>query len=90
VDGSAEVTLTLPELPGFSLTIPQGSATFPDQSASGLVSVTAVHSDKIPMAPGAGMQPRVIVTIQPAGAHFDPPAPVTPVFTISIPMPRPA
>jgi len=41
------------------------------------VSVTQVTSDKIPMNPGSGMQPRVIVTIQPAGARFDPPAPVT-------------
>ena len=41
------------------------------------MSVTAVHADRIPMAPGAGMQPRLIVTIQPPGAHFDPPAPMT-------------
>ena len=77
VDGSADVTVIVPDLPGFSLTVPAGSATFPGGSTSGVVSVTAVHADKIPMAPAAGMQPRVIVTIQPAGAHFDPPAPVT-------------
>jgi hypothetical protein len=41
------------------------------------VSVTAVHSDKVPMVPNFGQQPRLIVTIQPAGARFDPPAKLT-------------
>jgi sugar lactone lactonase YvrE len=67
-------TLTLPELPGFSLTVAPGSATFPNGARSGTVSVTLVHSDKMPMPPGFGQQPRFIVTIQPTGVHFDPPA----------------
>lgn len=75
--GAEDVTITTPEVPGFSLTVLAGSATFPDGSPTGLVSVTPVHADKIPMPPGSGMQPRFIVTVQPAGAHFDPPAPVT-------------
>jgi hypothetical protein len=70
-------TLTLPELPGFSLTIAPGSATFPNGARSGTVSVTLVHSDKMPMPPGFGQQPRFIVTIQPTGVHFDPPAAIT-------------
>jgi len=70
-------TLTLPHVPGFSLTIEPGSATFPDGSTSGLVSVTVVHADKVPMTPNFGQQPRFIVTIQPAGVHFDPPASIT-------------
>jgi hypothetical protein len=70
-------TLSLPQLPGFSLTIAPGSATFPDGSKSGLVSVTVVHADKIPMTPNFGLQPRFIITIQPAGVLFDPPAPIT-------------
>ncbi len=74
---SEDATLTLPDLDGFSLLVPAGTATFPDGSSEGLISVTSVHADKIPMAPGAGMQPRFIVTVQPAGAHFDPPAAVT-------------
>jgi hypothetical protein len=41
------------------------------------VSVTAVHGDKVPMMPGFGQQPRFIVTIQPAGAVFNPPAAIT-------------
>ncbi|HEX3125692.1 MAG TPA: carboxypeptidase regulatory-like domain-containing protein [Thermoanaerobaculia bacterium] len=70
-------TITLPDLPGFSLEIAPGSVTFPGGSKSGFVSVTAVHSDKVPMVPNFGQQPRLIVTIQPAGARFDPPAKLT-------------
>jgi len=77
VDETTGGTLTLPELPGFSLTIKPGSATFPGGSRTGTVSVTLVHTDKIPMAPGFGQQPRFIVTIQPPGVHFDPPAALT-------------
>ena len=67
-------TLTMPEFPGFALEIAPGSALFPDGTRSGTVTVTSVHSDKVPMVPGLGMQPRFIVTVQPAGVRFDPPA----------------
>jgi PKD repeat protein len=70
-------TLTLPELPGFALQIAAGSVTFPGGGKSGVVSVTVVHDDKVPMVPNFGQQPRLIVTIQPAGALFDPPAQLT-------------
>jgi 3D (Asp-Asp-Asp) domain-containing protein len=70
-------TVTIPEAPGFALTIAPGSATFPGGSRSGCVSVTPVNMDKVPMAPGFGQQPRFIVTIQPVGTHFNPPARMT-------------
>lgn len=70
-------TVTLPDYPGFALEIPAGSVTFPGGSRSGVVSVTVVHNDKVPMVPNFGQQPRFIVTIQPAGARFDPPARLT-------------
>jgi hypothetical protein len=70
-------TLTIPEAPGFSLTFGPSQVTFPGGSKSGCISVTVVHADKVPMVPGFGQQPRFIVTIQPVGAHFDPPAPIT-------------
>jgi len=70
-------TLTIPEAPGFSLSFGPGQVTFPGGSKSGCVSVTVVHGDKVPMVPGFGQQPRFIVTIQPAGAVFNPPAPIT-------------
>lgn len=77
VDATHGGEVILPEYPGFKLEIVPGSALFPDGSRSGYVSVTVVHSDKIPMAPQFGQQPRFIVTIQPAGVIFDPPAPIT-------------
>jgi hypothetical protein len=70
-------TLTIPELPGFSLTVAGGTATFPGGGRTGTVSATLVHADKMPMLPSAGQQPRFIVTIQPPGVHFDPPAPIS-------------
>jgi Glucodextranase, domain B/Bacterial Ig-like domain len=77
VDETHGGTLTLAQLPGFALDIQAGSVTFPGGGRSGLVSVTVVHSDKVPMVPNFGQQPRLIVTIQPAGARFDPPARLT-------------
>jgi len=77
VDETQGGTLTLPEVPGFALTVAPGSATFPDGSKRGLVSVTVVHADKVPMVPNFGQQPRFIITIQPAGTHFNPPAALT-------------
>jgi hypothetical protein len=70
-------TLTIPEAPGFSLTFGPGQVTFPGGSQSGCVSVTVVNGDKVPMVPGFGQQPRFIVTIQPSGALFNPPAAIT-------------
>jgi len=70
-------TLTVPEAPGFSLTFGPGQVTFPGGAKDGCVSVTVVHADKIPMLPGFGQQPRFIVTIQPTGALFNPPAAIT-------------
>jgi hypothetical protein len=77
VDETHGGKLTLPQLPGFALNIQAGSVTFPGGGRSGVVSVTVVHSDKVPMVPNFGQQPRLIVTIQPAGARFDPPAQLT-------------
>ncbi len=70
-------TLTIPEAPGFSLTINPGQVTFPGGTQTGCVTVTVVHGDKVPMVPGFGQQPRFIVTIQPSGAVFNPPAAIT-------------
>jgi hypothetical protein len=74
VDETHGGSVKIPGIPGFALDVAPGSVTFPGGGRNGTVSVTAVHGDKIPMPPGAGMQPRLIVTIQPAGARFEPPA----------------
>jgi hypothetical protein len=67
-------TLTLPSVPGFSFKVAPGSATFPGGSRTGCITVTPVNGDKVPMVPGFGQQPRFVITIQPAGTHFNPPA----------------
>lgn len=77
VDAAAGGTLTLPEVPGFALTVEPGAATFPGGGTAGCISVTPVHADKVPMTPNFGQQPRFVVTIQPAGVVFDPPAPLS-------------
>lgn len=77
VDETHGGSVTLPDVPGFALDVEPGSVTFPGGGRSGVISVTAVHADRVPMTPGAGMQPRLIVTIQPVGARFDPPARLT-------------
>lgn len=75
--GPTDVVLTLASNPGFKLEIARNSVTFPNGDREGLISVTSVNSSKVPMAPPNGMQPQFIVTIQPAGARFDPPARLT-------------
>jgi len=75
--GPADVSLELDKYPGFKLDIVKDSLTFPDGSREGLVSVTSVNASTIPMAPPNGMQPQFIVTIQPTGTKFDPPARLT-------------
>src|SRR5262249_45575745 len=70
-------TLTVPQVPGFALTTAPGSATFPGGSRTGCVTVTPVNMDKVPMVPGFGQQPRFVVTIQPVGTMFNPPAAMT-------------
>ncbi|MEM7244303.1 MAG: carboxypeptidase regulatory-like domain-containing protein [Acidobacteriota bacterium] len=77
VSATEGAVLTLSSLPGVELSIEAGSATFPDGGSSGLVSLTQVNVDRIPMAPGAGLQPSLAFTLQPGGTHFDPPVRVT-------------
>jgi hypothetical protein len=77
VSETAGGTLTLPQVPGFALTVAAGSATFAGGSRTGCITVTPVNGDKVPMSPGFGQQPRFVVTIQPVGTLFNPPAQLT-------------
>jgi hypothetical protein len=75
--GDVDVVLTLPGVPGFELKVLAGSTSFDGVKRPGKVTVTQVHSDKVPMTPADGLQPTMILTIQPPAARFDPPAPIT-------------
>ena len=78
VGGDEDVVLQMPGVPGLTLTVFANSATFPDGTKTGLVSINQVHFDKVPMPPPNGtlfMPPAW--TVQPPGVFFDPPAPVT-------------
>lgn len=75
--GDQDVTLTLPDVPGFALEVKAGSVTFPDGKKTGKLSVTPVNASRIPMPPPDGKQPQFIITTQPIGVRFDPPASIT-------------
>jgi len=75
--GPTDVTLTLSDVPGVSLTVLANSATFPGGAHTGRLTLTQVHFDKVPMAPPNGSQFVLAWTIQPPGVQFDPPARIT-------------
>lgn len=75
VGGDEAVTVEMAGVPGMSVTVLPGSATFPDGSRVGMLSLTQVKFDKVPMPPPNGsvfMPPSW--TLQPPGVQFDPPA----------------
>lgn len=79
VGGNQDVILTIPGLAGFKMKIKANSVTFPDGSKTGLLIVSPVTADKLPMAPPAGGATFGVPawTIQPAGTRFDPPIEVS-------------
>jgi hypothetical protein len=79
VGGNQDVILTISGLAGFQMKIKANSVTFPDGSKTGLLIVSPVTADKLPMSPPAGGATFGVPawTIQPAGTRFDPPIEVT-------------
>jgi hypothetical protein len=75
--GDQDVTLTMSDVVGASLTVFAHSLTCPDRSSQCPVLISQVHNDKVPMPPLAGQAPTLVWTIQPMGATFNPPARVT-------------
>lgn len=75
--GEQDVEITIDEVPGFKLEVKANSVTFPDGSKTGYLSATPVNFHKLPMAPPDGSLPRFVVTVQPSGTRFDPPAKFT-------------
>ena len=73
VGGDEDVLLTMAGVPGVVYKVFAHSATFPDGSKVGRLTLSQVHADKVPMAPPNGTAPRVVGTLQPARVKFDPP-----------------
>ena len=77
VGGDQDVTLSMKGVPGVLFTVFAHSATFPDGSKVGRMSVSQVHSDKVPMPPPNGTAPQLFWTVQPPRVKFDPPMRIT-------------
>lgn len=73
VGGDEDVTLTMKGVPGVVYTVFAHSATFPDGSKVGRLTLSQVHADKVPMVPPNGTAPRLVGTLQPSRVKFDPP-----------------
>jgi len=73
VGGDQPVQLTMTGVPGLVYTVAPNSATFPDGTHVGRVTLSQVHSDRVPMTPPNGTAPRLVGTLQPAGIVFSPP-----------------
>lgn len=73
VGGDEDVVLTMKGVPGVAYTVFAHSATFPDGSKVGRLTLSQVHADKVPMAPPNGTSPAVVGTLQPARVKFNPP-----------------
>ena len=67
------LSLTLKGNPGVAYTVFAHSATFPDGSTTGRLTLSAVHADKVPMALPNGTTPAIVGTLQPARVKFNPP-----------------
>ncbi|MBI2378590.1 MAG: carboxypeptidase regulatory-like domain-containing protein [Deltaproteobacteria bacterium] len=77
VDEATGGTLTIPELPGVEVYVAPGSATFPDGTKSGRLTLTLVNHDRVPMPPPGDADGVIDLAMQPGGTVFDPPARVT-------------
>lgn len=73
VGGDEDVTLSMKGVPGVQFTVFAHSATFPDGTHVGRLSVSQVHSDKVPMPPPNATAPHLFWTVQPPRVKFNPP-----------------
>ncbi|MBI2425908.1 MAG: VCBS repeat-containing protein [Candidatus Hydrogenedentes bacterium] len=77
-DGTEDVELTVAGVEGLRMIVKAGSMTRVDGSVPGTadpatLSLNQVHYDDVPMPMPDGVAPTFAWTLQPSGAHFDPP-----------------
>ena len=70
---SQDIMLTLPDLPGSELTVFANSVECAEGQSQCDISWTQVRGERVPMEPPRGASFNLTWTLQPAGAHFDPP-----------------
>lgn len=81
-DGSSDVTLEVAGVEGLRMLVRAGSmlradGTAPTPNDPAILSLNQVHHDNVPMPMPDGAAPPFAWTLQPAGAHFDPPIEIT-------------
>jgi hypothetical protein len=77
VGGDEDVILRMEGVEGFSLKVFAHSTTFPDGSPTGILGVTQVSNDQVPMPPMGGAAPPWVGTLQPRNVILNPPAQMT-------------
>jgi hypothetical protein len=85
VGGDQDVVLTMAGVEGFSMKIFANSARFQNGSTTGLMGVTQVSNDQVPMPPSGGAAPPWVGTLQPAGVILNPPAQLTVPNSLGLP-----
>src|SRR5262249_53486475 len=68
------VDVPIDGIDGGRLRVFANSVRLPDGSTTARVSVSQVNQDKVPMPFPGGVNPPIVLTIQPPNARFDPPA----------------
>jgi hypothetical protein len=81
-DNTTDVELTVAGVEGLSLRVRAGSmiradGTVPSPADPAILSLNQVHFDDVPMPMPDGAAPPFAWTLQPSGAHFDPPIQIT-------------
>ncbi len=81
-DNTHDVELTVEEIAGLKMLVKAGSmrradGTVPSPADPAVLALNQVHHDDVPMPMPDGAAPPFAWTLQPGGAHFDPPVKVT-------------
>ena len=74
VDVGAPASVQPVDLPGLAMDIEADAATFPNGEGMGRVSIVDIPIDRAPMSMPPATAPALLISIQPAGTTFDPPA----------------
>ena len=77
VGGDEDVILKMKGIEGLALKVFKNSVKFPDGSITGVMGLSQVSNDQVPMPPIGGVSPPYTWTFQPMGTKLNPPAQLT-------------